>query len=339
MTGALWAALSGIGFGIFQSVNQRALARTDIYRATFVQMALAALVLAAAAAWTEDLAQLSHTSVPALVWFALAGLVHFFIGWTLLNESQSRIGAARTSPLLATTPLWGAAIAAVTIEELPTAAGLLGMLAMIAGIYVVASQAPSSPPPPDAVALQLRSSRPETPSPSRRTGPVSAEPGADHGAGDRKPVRSNGRSVLLAAAFGLCAAVSWAVSSVFIRLGLQDQPSPLLGLLVGMAVAVAAYGGVLVLSGRASGGPWLVRGTFGFKLASAVLVAAATWLRWHAIALTQVATVLALSLLSVPTVMVIAALAAPAATNVVTARDWGGAALVMAGALLLILLG
>ena len=70
--------------------------------------------------------------------FALAGLLHFLAGWSLLNLSQQRIGAARTSPLLTTVPVFGVVIAAVTIGQLPGAVTLVAIALMCAGAYVVA---------------------------------------------------------------------------------------------------------------------------------------------------------------------------------------------------------
>ena len=51
VTGALWAAASGIGFGLFQSINRRALRDIeDAFVSTFLQLAVAAAVLSAACA-------------------------------------------------------------------------------------------------------------------------------------------------------------------------------------------------------------------------------------------------------------------------------------------------
>jgi drug/metabolite transporter (DMT)-like permease len=138
VTGVLWAAASGIGFGLFQSVNVRAVRQLDdVYLSTFLQLLIAAAVLVAACLAVGDLPLLSDASAWAWISFALAGLVHFFLGWTLLNASQGRIGAARTSPLLTMTPLFGVAIAAVTLGQLPGAAALGGIAVTVAGALVI----------------------------------------------------------------------------------------------------------------------------------------------------------------------------------------------------------
>ena len=140
MTGALVAAASGIGFGLFQSLNVRAVRGMDPYASTFLQICVAAVALGAVAVATGGVGDLAHAPAWALVDFAAAGVLHFIAGWTFLNLSQKRIGAQRTSPLLVTVPLFGIAIAAVTVGQLPAAVELPAIALMIAGAYVVASR-------------------------------------------------------------------------------------------------------------------------------------------------------------------------------------------------------
>jgi drug/metabolite transporter (DMT)-like permease len=83
------------------------------------------------------LSALGDASLWGLIAFALAGLVHFFVGWTTLNLSQARIGAARSSPLLSTAPVFGLAFAVVLTSEIPGWAALGGIALTIAGAYLV----------------------------------------------------------------------------------------------------------------------------------------------------------------------------------------------------------
>lgn len=139
MSGALLAAASGVGFGVFQSINVRALRATDdSYASTFVQVGTATVALAAVSLLAGELDGLLHAPLWALGDFALAGMLHFLAGWSLLNLSQHRIGAARTGPLLTTVPVFGVVIAAVTIGQLPGAVTLLAIAVMCAGAYLVA---------------------------------------------------------------------------------------------------------------------------------------------------------------------------------------------------------
>jgi drug/metabolite transporter (DMT)-like permease len=140
VSGVIWAAASGLGFGLFQAVNVRAVQQLDdVYVSTFFQLLSASLVLVVLCAATGELAVVDDLTAWAIVSFTIAGAVHFFAGWTLLNVSQHRIGAARTAPLLATVPLWGIAIAAAVYGELPPAAAWIGIVVMVAGALTVTS--------------------------------------------------------------------------------------------------------------------------------------------------------------------------------------------------------
>src|SRR5919198_1956541 len=138
MSGAFWAAASGVGFGAFQTVNRRAVARMDVFLATLIQLAVALAVLAALVGATSERERLGSIPAAALGWFALGGAAHFFVGWTLLNISQQRIGAARTSPLISTVPLFGAGVAAITLGQFPSGWSWFGIALITLGAYVVA---------------------------------------------------------------------------------------------------------------------------------------------------------------------------------------------------------
>lgn len=144
MTGALWAALSGVAFGVFQVLNARAIRSLgQVYLATFVQLVVATMVFGLVVTVTGDLERLLAIPPPSLAYFAASGLLHFFLGWTTLNRSQQRIGAARTSPLLATSPLFGLLIAVVVERTLPGPLALIGILVTVFGAYVVTDPGPA----------------------------------------------------------------------------------------------------------------------------------------------------------------------------------------------------
>jgi drug/metabolite transporter (DMT)-like permease len=140
VTGVLWAFASGIGFGLFQTLNGRAVRQVDDpYLSTFFQLAVATVVLVVVCAATEDLGVLGHASAWAFIPFALAGVLHFFGGWTLLNFSQGRIGAARTAPLLTTTPLFAIALAALIRGEVPNGPQFVAIGVMVAGAWLISA--------------------------------------------------------------------------------------------------------------------------------------------------------------------------------------------------------
>jgi uncharacterized membrane protein len=80
------------------------------------------------------------------------------------------------------------------------------------------------------------------------------------------------------------------------------------------------------------------RQAIGIKLAAGLLVGLSTWGRWAALDSAAVGIVLALNLVSVPVVLVVAPLVSGRHAEHVTGRVWAGAALVVAGSLLLIAL-
>jgi drug/metabolite transporter (DMT)-like permease len=286
------AAAAGVGFGAFQTLNRRAVGgMTDAYVATFLQLLVAMLVLLVASAASEGVEPLRAATAAGLLWFAAAGLVHFFVGWTFLNMSQMRIGAARTSPLLSTNPVWGALFAAVWLGEAPSPLGWVAVAAIVAGALVVALE---------------------------RVGD------AGWGLGWH------------AALPGLATALAWSISPIFIKKGLDGLDSPLLGLTLGMAVALVAYALALPLRPRVEGTLLGSRAALAFKLAAGLLVGLSVWARWESLDSTGIAIVLALGLLSVPVVLVCSPLLMGRHVERVTAAVWTGAGLVVGGALLLI---
>lgn len=292
MTGPLLAAAAGVGFGAFQTLNRRAVGgMRDAYLTTFLQLLVAMLVLLVASAATEGFGPLADAKAAALLWFAAAGLVHFFLGWTLLNMSQIRIGAARTSPLLATNPVWGTAFAALWLGEVPSPIAWLAIALVVTGALVVSLER----------------------------------------------VRSEGwRGGWWAAAPGLATAFAWSISPIFIKEGLEGLDSPLLGLTLGMAVALVAYAVALPFRPQIEGatlGSW---DALSFKLAAGIMVGLSVWSRWESLDSTGIAVVLALGLLSVLVVLVCSPLLMGRHVEHVTRAVWAGAALVVGGALLLI---
>ena len=293
MTGPALAAAAGLGFGVFQTLNRRAVGgMKDAYLATFLQLLVALGVLVVASLATEDLGLLGEATALSLFYFSLAGIIHFSLGWTLLNMSQMRIGAARTSPLLATTAVFGAAIAVVILQEVPGWPVWLGVLIVTAGAFC-----------------------------------VSLEPVSEEGWGvswkDALP--------------GLATALAWATSPILIKEALEGLPSPLLGLTLGMLVAVLAYAVALPLRPAVEGpalGSWV---SLTFKLLAGLMVGLSVWARWAALDYTSIAVVLALSLLSIPIVLLLSPLLMGRHVERVTPQIWLGATLVIVGGLVLVL--
>jgi drug/metabolite transporter (DMT)-like permease len=270
MSGALWALAAGAGFGFFQALNRQAVRGMDVYVATFVQLLVSSAVLVGISLVTEDLSLISSAPIAAVLSFIAAGFLHFLIGWTLLNASQKRIGAARTSPLVATVPLFGAAVAAVTLGEFPTWLELIGIGVIVLGAYLVSKEGHTTA---TAAGLQQRFA-----------------------------------ALLRASWMGLAAAFFWALSPVFIRIGLQGLPSPMLGVTIGVTASAISYAVILLWQRERWLGVPITNEAWTFKLLAGLLVGLSTWMRWVALDLAPIAVVLALTMISSPLVILLAPL-------------------------------
>jgi drug/metabolite transporter (DMT)-like permease len=299
MTGTLWAVVAGLGFGVFQTINRRAVDKMDVFVSTFLQLVVSVIVLGVVCLATEDVSALGRAPVGALISFGLAGVIHFSLGWTFLNASQKRIGAARTSALIGTTPLFGALLAFVTLSENLDVAVLVGIALIMAGAYL------THKPPADA-----------------GNGALRAQP------------FSRLRTLALAFAAPLC----WSISPIFIRLGLEGLNSPLLGVTVGMTASALGYGVALGLRSVRAPLERISSEALVLKIVAGVMVGLSTWARWVALELTTVAAVLALSLVSVPTVNLLTPVVIDRRVERVTLQVWLGSALIVSGSLVLILL-
>lgn len=135
--------------------------------------------------------------------------------------------------------------------------------------------------------------------------------------------------------FGLGTALCFAVSAIFIRDGLEDLESPLLGVTVGMVMTTIVYGVLLLFRrGQIHQGP-ISRDAMFFQLAAGVFVGLATWARWIALDMSPVAVVMALGRMNVPIIILLSPLLVGRKQERVTARLWLGAGLIVSGAVIL----
>ena len=291
MTGALWATLSGILFGVFHAFNRRGGRSFDAYIATFILLAGSAIVLAIASVLTEDLGQLNGISFMTLINFGLAGLIHFYLGWTLLTISQNKVGAARTGALSGTTPLFALFVSALAFNEFLRLPVLVGIFMLVAGVYMISFE--------------------------------------------KNPLAGASTTIWRDSLFGLGVAVCFSISPIFIRHGLMDLDSPLLGVTIGMGFSALAYGIMLLFRRKQIQQGPIPRDALWFQLAASFFVGISTWLRWIALDMAPVSVVLALGRLNVPVVILLAPMLVGKAVENVTLRVWLGAALIVGGSLIL----
>ena len=296
--GMLWAVASGIGFGFFSLVNRRSMHYLDVYVGTFILFSTTAVILAILSLLTAEAVFWSQLSLPAIFYFAVAGLLHFFLGWTLFSVSQKRIGAARTSVIMSTMPLFATLLGWLFLAEVLNGAAWLGIGLIVLGVYIV--------------------------------GIAKVDP-------TQATISGDWRLYLYATGTALC----FATSPVFTRWGLALIPAPTVGVAVGMSVCVLATGLVLLLRrSESKGNGWSVpANVLWWQIAAGVIIALATWGRWVALDLVQIAPVVALSRMSVPVVLLLAPFVIGQQHEQVTVRVWLGGICILMGSFVLTFYG
>jgi uncharacterized membrane protein len=255
-------------------------------------LVVSAVLLAIGSILTEDLNLLAQAPASVYINFGLAGLIHFFLGWTLLNISQNRVGAARTGALVGATPLFATIVAALAFDEFLSLPVLAGIVIVVVGVYFVSVS----------------------------------------GKNEANPVRFSWRDSI----FGLGVAVCFSISPIFIRGGLDEMNSPLLGVTIGMALSAIAYAIILLLRRERLNLSQVPRESLFYQLAAGLFVGSSTWLRWLALSMAPVAVVLTLGRVNVPVVIILSIFLVGQKEERVTNRVWLGATLIVAGSLMLI---
>jgi len=138
MVGVLPALGAAIGFALFQVVNARALSRVDVYRGTRVLLVMGTIVLGAITVATEGVTIWTAAPPRALAMSGVAGMLHYFLGWTFLGLAQQRIGAARAGALLGSVPLFGALLAWGFLGEPLVVMQVVGLFVVVAGVAIIA---------------------------------------------------------------------------------------------------------------------------------------------------------------------------------------------------------
>jgi drug/metabolite transporter (DMT)-like permease len=129
---ALAAALSWGFSSIFVRVGLRYVPTS---LGTLVSL-IAGLLVTAALTLVLQFDELTALSLSAIGLFALIGLLNFPIGRFFNYMSISRLGVGRSSPLLASAPVFAMVIAVIFTGEKVDAGTLAGSALVLAGLYV-----------------------------------------------------------------------------------------------------------------------------------------------------------------------------------------------------------
>lgn len=112
-----------------------------------IRLVIAACFLAIFGAVTRGMAFPSDASMHAWIWLSLSGLVGFTLGDLCLFRAFVVLGARLSVLMMSLTPLFGAAIGFIALDERLTALDLLGMALVLAGVaWVVLERRPDALP-------------------------------------------------------------------------------------------------------------------------------------------------------------------------------------------------
>ena len=138
MSGVLWAIVSAISFGLFQTISRKASMNVNAFFHTFFLMIISTFFMIISTLILEDIKHLTlYLTLQGIFYFAVAGIIHFVLGWTLLTVSQNRIGASRTSALVGTAPFFATLIGYLFFQEILSFHTILGIILVVSGIYLV----------------------------------------------------------------------------------------------------------------------------------------------------------------------------------------------------------
>jgi drug/metabolite transporter (DMT)-like permease len=330
MIGVLWSLVMAALFGFSQLAARKGLTGIAVDQGTFIMIIVSTGLMAIPFFWLGGPALIQQTELIGLAYFLMAGLIHFVGGFTLLNTSISRVGAARTGSLVATTPLFATFLAALTLKELVNAPLIIGVVVVIVGVRLIASTR--------SVKTELKS---QTMPPTQETGANNQSSVPDVARLGIVASTSSGIFSLTGdSIFGLLAALSWGFTPVLIKKGLESLPSPLVGLTLAMASAGVVHTVILAIRGRlrpvlsSLGQPAAL-----WQAGAGALVGLGTWCRWIALSFTTAAMVTTLSRASLLITVGLSGRLLGRELEPVTDRVRWGALLIVIGSIVVVLFG
>jgi drug/metabolite transporter (DMT)-like permease len=140
LLGILWGGGSAFAFAFYQIANRRLIHQAGVYRTTFLSLLGSVVVGTLFVFLFEAPAVWQRVTGSSILWFALSGLVHFSLGWTMLGIAQRAIGAARVAPLISSSVVVGAVLGAVLLGEPFNLTLICGVLLTVAGIYLISQR-------------------------------------------------------------------------------------------------------------------------------------------------------------------------------------------------------
>lgn len=296
MTGAAWATFAGVGFGLFQAFNRKAGRGMGDVYRATFILLLVSALILLAASFMTEDVSLLLDAPPSV--YLNFGLAGFI--HFFLGWTFISVSQVRI----------GAARTGALIGATPLFATVVGIVFFDEFLSV-----------PVLIGIMIVISGVYLVSMDSRNGPKNP---------NREPIAWRD------SVFGLGTAMCFATSAIFIRAGLAELASPLLGVTVGMVISAAVYGLALFLRNDKAVRGSILRTALIFQVLAGVFVGISTWMRWIALDLAPIGVVMSLGRLNVPVVLFVAPLLVGHQHEQVTSRIWLGAILTIVGSMLLI---
>lgn len=137
--------------------------------------------------------------------------------------------------------------------------------------------------------------------------------------------------------FGLASALSFSLSAMVIRLGVDTGTPPIVGLWIGFASAWVLFVPAGYIAARRNGdarnpvSPRLI-----YQVLAAVFITIGMWLRYVATRTVPIAVVTALARLNIPFILLVSPLFLKTRLDATSTRLWIGAILIVGGATLMV---
>ena len=135
MLGILLAVLATVGWGISAVFVRLGLRYMSTTVGTLVSL-LSGFTLTVMITLMVQPGELLNLTWIAVGWFALVGFFNFPMGRFFNYLSVSRLGVARSTPLLSTSPFFAVTVSVVFLGESLTALTVIGTMFIMAGVYL-----------------------------------------------------------------------------------------------------------------------------------------------------------------------------------------------------------
>ena len=130
----VYALIASLGFAFSHILIRRGLAQSNPLAGFAISIVISALTLWSMAAFTLPLAVFwTH----AIWYFAVGGLFASGLGRWLVYVSIDRLGVARSTPVVSTTPMFASILAVILVGEHWTLGAFFGTVLIVCGVIVI----------------------------------------------------------------------------------------------------------------------------------------------------------------------------------------------------------